>query len=228
MPTLIIIIAVLIISALSVLFGVNHFKKGSGAGEPSAVTYPIKDVKAGSISREDIIAELKYLAKTRSPKELSRGAMCYKMAGPPNRVEFICPVCGERTLYSVPDRGSGRSAGPLSLIVKYLARELPACTRLADSLRQYQIQLIQTKYCKKCSPQEQNPQLGLKTTYADTSVPHIVWGVTSDDCRLLKEFFDGENKHRDFFDRETPMKKLIPRLEELLGVKAGLEKPELE
>jgi hypothetical protein len=48
----------------------------------------------------DLIAKLDELAEQPGPKDLKRGAMCYSIAPPPNREEYICPKCGERTLYA--------------------------------------------------------------------------------------------------------------------------------
>ena len=55
--------------------------------------------KIGKLSQTRINEMLEKLETTQAP-EPRMGAMCYDMAGPPNRVEYVCPVCGEKTLYT--------------------------------------------------------------------------------------------------------------------------------
>jgi len=39
------------------------------------------------------------LAQKSAPTNLSLGAMCYDMPCPPERVDYVCPVCENRTIF---------------------------------------------------------------------------------------------------------------------------------
>ena len=52
------------------------------------------------LNRTEIQKKLQKLSETPPPKDLKPGACCYEMAAPPDRAEYVCPKCGEKTLYS--------------------------------------------------------------------------------------------------------------------------------
>lgn len=51
--------------------------------------------------REDLRRRLEDLARSEPPTDLSHGAMCYEMTGPPEVAEYLCPVCGQKTMYAL-------------------------------------------------------------------------------------------------------------------------------
>jgi hypothetical protein len=223
MPTIIVVVLILFIGALSILFGVNHLKKSAGSKQASAVTYAAGSVKNGGMTKKQIKARLKHLAESKPPKDLAPGAMCYEMVAPPNRVEYICPVCSAKTLHAVPEDRKNPYSGPEFKAINALRWDLPACRRIRDSLKQHSVEIVENEFCKKCSPQVKAPRLGLKVSYSDASAPHVVMGVNRDDCVLLNEFFKGSNKFKHLTDNEEPLKHKIPRLKELLGVQQGVK-----
>ena len=171
-------------------------------------------VKTNSfLSKQDIITQLKELAQKPAPKKLSMGAMCYKVAGPPDRVEYVCPVCGEKTLYANNKNNMNDNYRVISLI----DRDLPVCRTTIKKIKGIKIELDETQFCKKCSPKIKEPQLGM-VVYYESDKPYCVWGVSENDILLLSEFFSGSDKHQSDYGQEYPLKDSIERLEQLLGV----------
>lgn len=97
-------------------------------------------------------------------------------------------------------------------------RDLVNCRRVVKEITNPKVELDESQFCKKCSPAQAKPQLGLVIHYPDQSEPHRVWGVSLDDLRLLQEFFAGKDRHVTDNDQEVAMKDCKARLEKLLGV----------
>ena len=184
----------------------------AGAGRSpqpaSASTAPEKS----SSSTDLIRAQLQQLADSTPPKKLSMGAMCYKMAMPPNRAEFHCQTCSNKTIYAASDEERWNQD------TRFLNRELDACRRLVKEIRGLRIQLDESLLCKKCTPDAKVRKLALVIEYPDTGKTHRTVDINLNDLRLLKEFTEGRTAHSESNDRETPLKNHIERLEQLLGV----------
>jgi len=176
----------------------------SGAASPVAAR-----VATAPGSRADIAARLATLAREPAPTDLSPGAMCYKMAGPPDRAEYICPVCGEKTLYASSEDGNDR--------VARAGTEVPDCRRLVSEIRGLSLRLDETEFCEKCRPGTAAPRLFLVVTWPDGQ-EHRTESVTSADLSLLLEFTSGARKHDEGASGETPLRDHLPRLTKLLGV----------
>ena len=52
------------------------------------------------------------------------GAMCYDMCMPPPVTEYVCPVCGEKTLYPVPEGHWSTPLNSLEDLRRMQAQEL--------------------------------------------------------------------------------------------------------
>ena len=57
--------------------------------------------------REEMQRRLAALAQSKPPRDLSPGAMCYRMAGPPEVAEYRCPACGAKTWYALGPKPKG-------------------------------------------------------------------------------------------------------------------------
>ena len=187
------------------------FNSGQSSQAKSAVSIPtsVSPVCEPSTSRSDIMKRLKELAKSPAPKNLQMGAMCYEMASPPERVEYVCPVCGSKTLY--PNPGN-------SEILYFIGLELVACRQKAKKITKVKIVLDESQFCRKCKPDVKLPQLCLTIHYPDQT-KHSVCKISEEDLDLISEFFAGSDKHKLDNDAEIPLKDYIKRLEELLGIK---------
>ena len=165
-----------------------------------------------TMSRVEIEARLRKLTKIPPPTKLSMGAMCYKMAGPPERIDYICPSCTQRTLYV---REESRQS------VWFLKKELDSCRRIVKEIHGIEVNLDETEFCKNCSPDAAEPKLCL-VVQVKGEKPHRTRGVTADDLTVLGEFMSGKIIHKGGQDRELPLKNYTDRLETLLGIKVKL------
>jgi predicted RNA-binding Zn-ribbon protein involved in translation (DUF1610 family) len=86
-----------------------------------------------SLDRAAVRAMLKRLADAPPPTKLAVGAMCYVVSPAPPRVDYICPKCGERTLY---DSSKVATEKPYDMGIAWtVERELPQCRSEFQELR---------------------------------------------------------------------------------------------
>ncbi len=183
---------------------------GKDSGGGTAIT---KTVDRGA-ARVDIARKLAKLAASKPPTKLSPGAMCYEVMAPPDRAEYVCPDCGEKTLYAT----KGQDATPdAAAAIAAMQWQLEGCRRLARQIRGLDLTLDESAFCRKCTPAGKNPRLSLVVRYADTAKPHRADGISANDLVLIKEFLAGKDKHKSEADWESPLKKHLPRLQFLLG-----------
>jgi len=197
--TYILIIALIVIG---VMVGVGC-KIGTTNNKTEVVTNT-SNLNSAIYSKSEIEKKLKKLAKSK-PKNLeSMGAMCYEMAMPPERSEYICTKCGEKTIYT-----NSQS--------QFIAWYLPVCRDLAKELSVVDGHLDESQYCKSCSPNVENPQLCLTVKLKDAT-EHKTCNIDREDLKVLKEFLNDEIVHIDEYDAQTPLNYYLPRIEILLGI----------
>ncbi len=157
-------------------------------------------------SRAGIADRLAALAREPAPTDLSRGAMCYAPMPEPPRVEYLCPACGERTVY--PASGEGY----------YACLRIDACRRLVGEIRGLDVRLDESEFCAKCRPGTISPRLTLVLKVPGARARRIA-KFREEDLVLLAEFTTGSSRHDGGPGGETPLKDHLPRLVTLLGVK---------
>jgi hypothetical protein len=189
----------------------------SSTSESSAVA------EAKSSQRANIQRRLLKLAESKAPEFDGVWATCYEIADPPETVQYICPKCGEKTLYK---RGEGEEDIGSFGVNRFVEYELKSCRRAVKAIRTLDIALDESQFCKKCSPDSKSPKLVLIIKYKGEETPHRCEYVTLDDLRLLREFLAGYRKHTGPYDNKTPLKDHLERLSELLGIE--IELPEKE
>lgn len=185
-----------------------------GAAGCSRKSAPAKQsqpqVTAGAIrsmSQADIEKMLRKLETKTSPKA-KMGAMCYSMAAPPDRAEYVCPTCGEKTLYTTDQ-------------ARAVAWDLQSCRREFESIMKSTkllLSLSESSYCKHCQPDAEKQELTLTITYEGGRV-HSITPVTEYDLRLLRDFLKGKLSYETFNEGSHPLKDSSTRLRELLGMK---------
>lgn len=168
-------------------------------------------------SREEIAKRLRMLAQSPAPTELSFGAMCYKTSMPPDRAEYVCPTCGERTLYALAEAAKEGDRPVQDRILRIIQKDLDSCRRLVKHLLPWKARLDESSLCASCTPVAKKPALALTLTFSDGTT-HRVESVSSADLKLLKEFAEGSRKHYGERDSETALKDHVDRLAFLLGV----------
>jgi hypothetical protein len=155
---------------------------------------------------------------TQPPKELPLGAMCYEMAVPPHRSDYVCPKCGERTLY---DSSKAETEKPCAMGLVATVQAIPNYRREIEELRRIAgdaITLDESQFCRKCSPKVKAPELVLHVSVAGEK-PHDIDGITPSDLQILREFLSGKLLTSGDRGEKTRLKDQLPRLQELLGVK---------
>lgn len=207
---LILILTVLITGAL-ILPGCRNKKPGSPAEPPAAE----KPAPSQNNEKRKLRERLITLKKSSPPKKLKMGAMCYDIAGPPQRIDYICPSCNNKTVYSLDmDKSEGlENRFTVCWIVTY---ELPFCRRFITGIKGIDITLDEKEFCRTCTPDVKDPSLGIVISYGDEK--HTCKGIRDDDLKLIKEFLEGSPVHKGAQDQETPLKDHLPRLQQLLGI----------
>lgn len=152
------------------------------------------------MSREDIDRRLRSLAK-KPFKSVYISAMCYSPSPPTERVDYTCPKCGFRTVWT----------GAQADIIE---SELFSCRRLVtgiNALTPVRFTLLERGYCHNCS-QSQGRSLAIEVLHIDGHT-HIFPSVTYRDLAALEALFAG-----NLYYNYTPLKDRIPRLREILQV----------
>ncbi len=160
-----------------------------------------------SLSVEQVNFLLSRLEKEEPPQS-TMGAMCYQAMAPPATAEYICPVCGEKTLYS-----DSQTA--------FIEWELEGCRRLAESINSntdFEIFLDEGLFCDYCSPDtgEENPEILLRVIYE--SDMEVVNRVSVIDLMMLDSFLQGNLFYTTSNDAQMPMQNYAGRMRELLGL----------
>lgn len=135
------------------------------------------------------------------------GAMCYDTAAPMDRLEYICPKCGEVTLYSFISEASSAVSN-----INYLRNLVKKITKM-------QVTLDESRLCTYCGPKATANELCIIVQANKNSKPKKTCGITESDINLLYEYSEGQKEHTDVFGFKAPIENYYERLEELLGVK---------
>ncbi|HOV27361.1 MAG TPA: hypothetical protein PK566_13530 [Pseudobacteroides sp.] len=143
--------------------------------------------------KKEIMAKLQELSNKPVPPNLSHGAMCYRVARPPERAEYICPVCHSKTIYT----------SQMSLFISFT---LPGIRRIVRDINLIvNCNLDESEFCKKCFTGEKKPELCFIIRYKNNDI-HKVFTNDYSDFLILKEFLEGKDVHDNGPDGETPLK----------------------
>lgn len=145
--------------------------------------------------------------ENEDPPEVVRGAMCYRVAGPPSVSEYTCPVCGEKTLYH-------------NMHTRFIEYELETARRLAESIissTDLMIEVDESLYCSYCSDASaEDACLMLRVTTSEGE--ELCNAVSVTDLRMLDSFLRGELFWVTATDDRMPLKDNADRLRRLLGL----------
>lgn len=167
-------------------------------------TYKPNDSMPNYYSKSEIEKLLKNLSKS-DPKKLENiGAMCYEMAMPPERADYVCPTCGEKTIYTTHH-------------AEFVSWQLNSIRESVKNIKTLDCKLDELQFCKKCSPNIEIPELCL-IVKIDEEKEHKTCGISELDVIILSEFLSGSDIHTDFYDAQEPLKNYQTRIEELIGV----------
>ena len=217
------LLAILLVAVIAVFVGLSSARPQA---TPTKTTSTVERREAGRTARSRLNGRLDVLAQVDPSEGVGESAMCYAPAEMPLNAAYVCPRCGEKTLYSTaPEEATTREYAKIGVI----SGEIPACRRLVKSIEDLKteglkIALDESQFCAKCSPDlKEPPKLVLVVHREGEEKPHRVEGVTPDDLRLIQEYLSGQDKHKGEGDKETPLKDHVERLRQLLGTE--IEEP---
>jgi len=190
---------------VSSAFGLSKLRN-SGVVKSQLIHRMFDNINLGSLSMSEINTLLARLERTEQPEPVM-GAMCYEAMAYPDVAEYICPECGEKTIYS-----DSRTA--------FIEWELQGCRRMVDSinaLTEFNVSLDETLLCDFCSESiEDEPAVLLRVSSSDST--ETVNSVSVLDLRMLESFLQGNLFYTTFNDGEEPLQDYSGRIRELLGV----------
>ncbi len=161
---------------------------------------------AAELTKAELQKRLKALAKEPAPTNLAPGAMCYKVAVNPLRVEYACPVCAEKTLYAEANRWD-------------LVANLASYRAAVDKFNKLGLNcaLDETEFCAKCGKGVKPQRLYLVVRHEDKSESKTALQGESD-LQIISAFLEKKDRYTSGNDAEIPLKKQLPRLKQLLGI----------
>lgn len=168
-----------------------------------------KDSAFDQLSRMELNNKLDKLPE--SPANIDErpvSAMCYDTAAPLDRVQYICPVCGEMTLY--PSYSSS----------SFAVEHVSYYRNLIKKITKIDVKLDESQLCEKCMPNAESRNLCLivKLKHDKHAQAHKACGITENDINLLYDYSEGIKEHSDYYGNKVPIANYKQRLEELLGI----------
>ena len=178
--------------------------------------WSLPDSNERKLTRREIEDRLAALARetpevVNPPPSL---AMCYAPLIPIDRAEYVCPVCGEKTIYRHRKQDE-------RYLTDFVINTIPTFRIDIKYIKGLDVRLDETQYCSECSPDVGDPNLALVVTYP-SGATHRTEGVTAEDIKLLIEFTHGKKIHESEEPgpdkTKTPLNEHLKRLSDLLGV----------
>ncbi len=198
------ILAAVALLATSGVYGFSRLRN-DGAEKSHLVSRVFDRITFRSLTMDQINILLARLEREEPPDPVM-GAMCYQAMAYPLVAEYICPVCGEKTIYSDLQTG-------------FIEWELQACRRMVESINEYtefDITLDEILFCDFCSESsDEEPTLLLRVASTDTA--ETVNSISIHDLRILESFLQGNLYYLTFNESQYPLLDCSDRIRQLLG-----------
>jgi hypothetical protein len=204
MNTVFLMAAILMMAAV-LGFGVSKARAGMTGGRPGRLDAS----RIKTMSREEIVKMLDRIEVSTEPEQVM-GAMCYEPMALPDVMEYVCPVCGQKTVYSDE--------------TTWMMYEIEASRAVFEQLEEVSrldLELDETSFCSFCRPGETDHRVELHVTWDDGSTYSA--RVGTEDLRMLLGFLGGSLSYVTGNDAEIPIRPHLDRIEELLGVDGSEE-----
>lgn len=176
---------------------------GAVAGIALHQKSPLKVLRLFQGGRDRVRFLLERVEREEAP-DFVMGAMCYSPVALPERVEYICPVCGERTFF-------GQHEG-------FFAQwELPAMRRMVEGMADngfFDLRLEET-FCSHCAAGDPTCEARLLVIYAQGDT--VRTQVNLADLHMLEGLLRGELSYTTSNDAQSPLKSRLDRLRTILG-----------
>jgi len=191
----------LILIAAAAAAGAVHYMNRKEPENPGISSETVVSLSMDQI--ELLLARL----EREEPPEPRMGAMCYAPMMIPDSAEYICPACGEKTMY-----GGGMFA--------YMNHELEAARRLAESIdaaTDFSVVLDESSFCEFCSVHGVGSAVLVLRVVGENG-EETSNSVSVDDLRKLDAFLKGSLCWTTSNDGQEPLQRYAGRMRELLGI----------
>lgn len=183
---------------------ITLFATGAVAGVALHHKTPFKVLRMLQGGRDRVRLLLSRVEREEAP-DFVMGAMCYSPMALPDRVEYVCPVCGERTFY-------GQYEG------SFVQWELPAMRRMVEGMEgngSFEAILEET-FCGHCAAGDSTGEARLLVVYAEGDT--VRTPVCLNDLQMIEGLLSGELSYTQSNDAQSPLKGSLERLRMILGV----------
>ena len=169
--------------------------------------------------------KLDELKNKPEPRDLNPGAMCYArvIVSTSPEHKYICPVCGNHTVYPEADAAKQTPARYKELTGIYgQLQQLQLYTKLLNKIvpqatpHGYILSLDTTPFCATCGKDKPKKIMLAVRKPDDTTTP--AQSIDEDDLLILDAFFAGKDRWKGDQDIEHPLKQSLPRIRELLNL----------
>ena len=171
-------------------------------------------ISAEGLTQDQLDSLLKELAQKPAPKKLAPGATCYMVAMPPERKEYVCTICGAKTVIKKDDAGWD------------IGERLDTYRRQMRHIKSLGLDAVldERSLCATCrAKMERPPEAGtffMEVRIGEKTTRTI---ITGSDLSKLIAFLEKKDKWTAGAGRELPLKDELPRIRELLGMPEAKE-----
>lgn len=206
MPDLGLVGLVLLLLVLVGVMAPRAFAAEPPPKQAAAQAEPAKPAQLGApvLTAKELEERLSRLARSEPAIKEVPVAMCYKVAAPPQTVDYVCPIDGSRTQYA-------RDSAAYPMV-----RDLPSLRQRVKELPGLNASLDESAMCRRCAPQGTGG-VALVVRHPDGRTVRTD-SVTSGDLLLLGEFLSGKEVHAGSRGAQTALKDQMPRIRQLLGL----------
>jgi predicted RNA-binding Zn-ribbon protein involved in translation (DUF1610 family) len=202
-----IVLVTLAILAASAIAGAG-LKSGAAARRARADAPTSARLK--SMTQSEVEKLLARVESTAAPEPVE-GAMCYAAMPMESTAEYLCPICGEKTIYGADQAW-------------LVTRQIESARRYVEqitALSSMEVLLDETGFCSFCSGADSGLALVLRVVYEEGDT--VSSEVTDFDLQLLAGLFSKSLTYNTFNDGQMPLQPYLGRLREVLGLPAGAE-----
>jgi len=195
-----------VVLTVSVAAGFVRAKSGSSV-KTGVVESIINSASIKVLSMQQVNWLLARLESQPAPGPVM-GAMCYDSMAPPVVAEYICPVCGEKTIYNYTQS-------------EFIEWQLQGCRRIVESINastEFQVELDESLFCEFCTPDYDDQSPGLVLVVKPEEGEPIVNRVSELDLRMLDSFLQGNLYYTTDTDGQMPLLEYAGRMRQLLGL----------
>lgn len=176
----------------------------TGAGIAMHQRSPHRVLRILQSGRERVRLLLSRVEREDAP-DFVMGAMCYSPVALPERVEYICPLCGERTYF-------GQYEG------SFVQWELPAMRRMVSGMEGngFFEAILEETFCSRCAAGDSTGEARLLVVYAEGDT--VRTPVCLNDLQMVDGLLRGELSYITNNDSRSPLKDGLERLRTILGI----------